>query len=403
MNCFIARQPIFDERKCLYAYELLYRDSELNEYPAAVNNDSATSRILEEQILFGDIDSLLSFDGRCFINFDACSILKGYVEILPKKKVVIELLESIEPTIELFDKIECLYNDGYIFALDDVDEHVIEQWQEIIHLIAIIKVDVKMASALFCKEITRSLVGEHLFLAEKIESMDEYVKYKSLGYDLFQGYFFCKPELLSKKTVKSNYYNALDLFNELMQPHFNVTRVESILLKDPSLSIKFLRYVNIIAKARKDVTSIRHAISFSGRSEMIRFISIIMANSFSEGVSKEVVFISLTRAKFGELFFLNKDFESSQKAFLVGLLSVFDVLMGENISELLEGINVPQDIKSSIVDHAGDFGNFLAAVKLYEQGEFGSFICLALSISSELPEVTNMYYEALKWARSVIC
>ena len=96
MNCFIARQPIFDERKCLYAYELLYRDSELNEYPAAVNNDSATSRILEEQILFGDIDSLLSFDGRCFMNFDACSILKGYVEILPKKKVVIELLESIE-------------------------------------------------------------------------------------------------------------------------------------------------------------------------------------------------------------------------------------------------------------------------------------------------------------------
>ncbi|CAJ1787234.1 Cyclic di-GMP phosphodiesterase CdgJ [Aeromonas salmonicida] len=199
MYSYVARQPILDRELNTYAYELLFRDSLDNVFPV-ISSQQATARLVVEQFLQQNIDQLLG--GRpCFINFPHSLLLEGLAECLPQEKVVIEILEDADPDDALLAKVQQLHELGYQLALDDFT--MSDEWERFLPYIHIIKFDLRATSLLRIKVFIQQ--HQHLkltYLAEKVEDKAEFERVKRLGIDLFQGFFFSRPEMVRQTTMQ---------------------------------------------------------------------------------------------------------------------------------------------------------------------------------------------------------
>ncbi|HGP6578694.1 TPA: diguanylate phosphodiesterase, partial [Vibrio cholerae O1] len=151
MDSFIAKQAITDENLTIVGYELLFRNSEKNRYPEGVSESLATKKIIWQQFVDDTIDRVVESDKLCFINFPEDLLIDGYAEILPKDKVVIEVLENTIPTEKLLSVIRGLREKGYLFALDDVTRTVFENWHDYLSLFDFVKIDTRRIDDDFLK------------------------------------------------------------------------------------------------------------------------------------------------------------------------------------------------------------------------------------------------------------
>lgn len=91
----MARQPIFDRKEKIFAYELLFRQGNQNCYNS-VDGDRATGDVITNSFLTIGMDTLTG-GKRGFINFTA-NLLKNQIAYsLPKESLGIEILENVEP------------------------------------------------------------------------------------------------------------------------------------------------------------------------------------------------------------------------------------------------------------------------------------------------------------------
>lgn len=195
MYSYVARQPILDRDLNTHAYELLFRDSLNNVFPS-ISSQQATSRLVVEQFLHQNIDQLLG-DRPCFINFPHSLLLEGLAECLPHEKVVIEILEDSSPDDALLAKVEQLHALGYQLALDDFTLSV--AWERFLPFIHIIKFDLRTTPLPKIKAFIKQHSALNLtYLAEKVEDKAEFERVKKLGFQLFQGFFFSRPELVKQ-------------------------------------------------------------------------------------------------------------------------------------------------------------------------------------------------------------
>ncbi|SES69742.1 EAL and HDOD domain-containing protein [Thalassotalea agarivorans] len=193
MQFFAARQPILDKNKNLYAYELLFRDSDSNAFPD-IDGDEATQKMVthSNHINFSKVTE----NKPAFINFTMGTLVKGYPKLLNKADVVIEILESVKPCDELLSLCRELHNEGYTIALDDYEHQDI--WKPFYPYIDIIKIDVQQSTLNDIGELKTAIEQfPHIkLLAEKIETQQEFQQVKDLGCELFQGFLFSPPEMV---------------------------------------------------------------------------------------------------------------------------------------------------------------------------------------------------------------
>ena len=193
-------------------------------------------------------------------------------------------------------------------------------------------------------------------LAEKIETYEEFEKAKKMGFKLFQGYFFSKPEIVKNKTISANQFFVSQLFNETLKDPINFEKVELILSQDQALTYRLLRYVNNVRYGSSDViSSIKHAVVFLGRDNLKRFVVLMWSTAMSEGKPSELSRMSLIRARFCESLAIRKrgsiDFH---EAFMGGLLSLLDAMMDKPFDDILGTLPIGERIKSAIIDKKGE-------------------------------------------------
>ena len=208
MDIYIARQPILDRQKRLFAYEVLYRSSMENSFPANVDNDEATHTVLAH-ILFNIGLDTITGNRRALINFPENHLLQKTPTQLPQKSCIIEILESIRPSPEIFAACRELKELGYVLALDDFDFN--EQAEQLIPFVHIVKVDFQaIDQERLAENMARMRHYSGLaWLAEKIENHEEFQLARGLGFDYFQGYFFNKPEVLKNKSIDTTHLTQL--------------------------------------------------------------------------------------------------------------------------------------------------------------------------------------------------
>ncbi|WP_196598123.1 EAL and HDOD domain-containing protein, partial [Pectinatus frisingensis] len=233
INLYVARQAILDKDKQTVAYELLFRDSFENQIPVLVNKYVATKKLLVNSMAVFGLDKLTG-NKPAFINFTDKNIENGQVELLPPDKVYIEILEDVKISRTLLSTCKRLRNKGYKFALDDF-VFTPDHWP-LIKLASVVKIDFSITKTADARKSIRKTIPDNIsLLAEKVETKKDYEQAANLGYDFFQGYFFCKPTIISKRTTVTNALSQILLLQEINRSMLNINELENIIKQDISL------------------------------------------------------------------------------------------------------------------------------------------------------------------------
>ena len=395
---FIARQPIFDKRLRVHAYELLFRGGPQNFFQA---RNHASSSVIADSITLFDLQSLTG-PARAFINVDELALRLGAPRLLPADRIVVEILESVKPTAEIVEICRGLRQDGYLLALDDFlgDPNL----QPLVELAHYLKVDFTLLDADGRKRVARQFSGNAVaLLAEKVETQRDLDEARNLGYTYFQGYFFCKPSMLETRDIPGNKLIHLQLISAVAAPELDYKAVESLLKQEPSLLYRLLRYLNSPALAlRSEVHSIREAITLLGEREFRRWVSVFAVVAMSSGKPPELIRTALTRAYFCEEFSVPAGFhEKSSNLFLMGLLSVSDALLDKPIAEVLKSLPIDPEIKSALCGGENRYRDLYEVLLALERAEWPKLTTFTGRLGCPEDTVPDSYQSALQKASAV--
>jgi len=400
MDVYVARQPIFDQRKNIYAYELLFRDGTANFVPD-IDGDVATNKVLANSILTIGMD-VISGGKKSFINFTRNLLVKKIPLLLPKENIVVEILEDVAAEAEVVAACREMSQKGFIIALDDFEYN--EDLEPLIELADIIKFDFRISSPDEIRAYIQRLAGKNLrLLAEKVETLEEFKLALDMGFELFQGYFFCKPEIMQGKEIPSSQVAQLQIIAEINQPDFDFNTLETLINRDVGISYKLLRYINspFFAKPNK-ISSIKQALVYMGGSELRRFMSLMTITELAEGKPHELISLSCIRGKFCEL--LGKESKYQLKVselFTVGMFSLIDAIVDQPMVKVMEKLPLSESLVTALVHRKGKLAGFLALSIAYEQGRWSSLSTIAERLGIDETIIPRLYAEACQWSNSV--
>ncbi|NOH95679.1 HDOD domain-containing protein [Vibrio sp. 99-70-13A1] len=391
---YIARQPILDLKGDLIAFELLYRNSTSNFYPSSVSPEEATQAILVEHFLTST-GSLL--EGKLgFVNFDENSLMSGLVYDFPPNDVVIEILETCEPTDLLFEKCRELKERGYLIALDDYEPD--ERWERFYPFVDYIKLDIQALSIPKCLFLIRSLKEFDIkFLAEKVETYEEFEKTKRCGFELFQGYFFTKPQIIKNIKLSSSTSDLIELSKIVSASEFEYTQIEKIISRSAAMSFQVLKYANNTG-VRNPIKDLKQALAYLGNDKIKKFSSYAMMTQLGADKPSILHCSALYRAKFIEnIASLFQKTEVTDLAYLCGLLSLVDAMLDMKMNVIMSEVNLDKSLVTALVSKQGLLGNILLLTEALEVSDWSAIRSLCITLGIEEHEVIAMAIEADLW------
>lgn len=395
MDIFLARQPIFDDQQQVFGYELLYRSGVRNYYDG-VNGDHATSTVLDNSFFSIGLDTITG-GKRAFVNFTDNLLLNEIPTIFPSDQIAIEILETVEPSREIVERCRHLKEQGYLLALDDFVYR--PEMAPLMEIADIIKIDVQN-SEVTLDELKAELPGTDsvAFLAERIETYDEFRKARESGYRYFQGFFFARPDIISGRKLPAHKLNYLRILQELSSSDLDFDALERIFKQDVSLSYKLLRYINsaYFGLPRK-IRSIRHALSLIGLNEARKWLSLIALSSLGKEKSEELVRFVLARANMCELVAPLFDLaEQADELFLLGLFSLLDAFLDKSMPEALADLCLSAEIEAALLGEESPYQVILKAIQAYERGRWDD-VFQTLSNYQRVPqELPQLFFQTLE-------
>jgi c-di-GMP-related signal transduction protein len=398
VEVFVARQPIFDRARKVAGYELLYRSGERNSVGAG-HSDTIASVNLERTLLSFGFETLLG-DRDAWVNASRHMLLRDHWAMLPAPRTVLELLETVEPSAEVVAACRRLKTAGYRLALDDFT--YTPAYEPLLEMADFVKVDFRAGTDGERATLTRDLAARrHLtLLAEKIETEVELARAEALGFSLFQGYFFCKPQMLKKREVAPNRVGFLRLLREVHSRDLDFDAVESLIEQDVALSLKLLRFLHSAAFGLgRDISSIRQALMTLGERNLRKWVSLVAVFGLADGKPAELVVVALTRARFAELLapMLQRD-DQSTDLFLVGLLSVVDALSDQTMEAALQPLAISGEVRDALLRAGPPLGEPLQLVLAWERGDWEAAEASLGRLRLSEPEVARAYSDAVLWA-----
>ncbi|UZE97721.1 EAL and HDOD domain-containing protein [Alkalimarinus alittae] len=393
-NVLLARQPIYDTQQELVAYELLFRPEDKCDMPNFDGN-IATSRVLLNAFTEGDIEKVTG-NKPAFVNFTK-ELLLAPPPFNPEL-IVVEVLEDIIIDTDVVDAIKNLKHKGYRIALDDFVMD--ERYKPLLPLADIIKLELPAMNADELKSAINHLRQfSNTLLAEKIETIKDYNLCKGLGCDLFQGYFLSKPEIIKGQKLPQNKLAVLQLISELQNPAVNVTELNAIISKDPTLSFKLLKLVNSAAYRRAvTIDSIHMAVMMIGISK-IKSWSSLLALSKMDDKPVSLRQISLARARLCELLSQKLSPDQPDLYFTTGLLSSLDIYFDTPLKELLLSLPLEATISDALIHYRGKAGLAIHTAKHYEQSKWQAIHWNLLErFGISKIDLNRMYIESVTWA-----
>lgn len=410
MEIYVARQPIFDRESKVYGYELLYRNSETNAFDPSVSDEQATSELLINSYFTFGMDKLTG-KGRAFINFNKSLLKQEMPLLLDPRKVIIELLETIEPDEELYETLKKLKQRHYTLALDDFCANY--KYMKLVQIVDIIKVDFMQNTKQEILDIYNFMrqMGKTL-LAEKIESQEVYEWARDMGFDYFQGYFFSRPSLMKSHAVKYISPQDVAILKEMAAKDPDFKKIALIIEREPITAYKLLKLVNANFTKSYQISSILQALALLGVDTLRKWFTLIMVHKLAKDQPKELIKVSMQRAKFFELLgekneqlrektndtaaYPQKD---KNEMMLVGVLSTMDVILGRPMEEIVKELPLSDNIISTLLMEKGSpYLEDYKALLAYEKGDFDKKEVHDLE-EYDLPEI---YFRAVEWSEKMI-
>lgn len=395
MDIFLARQPILDKYNKLFGYELLFRDSEKNMYQSD-DGDKATIAVIRNSFVNIGIDKVTG-GKKAFINFTENILKSDIFEVLPSQSVIIEVLEYIQPTEEILELCRKLKSLGYTIALDDFVYS--DKYRKLIEIADIIKIDFQVTKGAERRKVMHQVNSKNIkFLAEKVETMEEFNEAVALGYTYFQGYYFSKPTILAGKRISENKAVYMQLLHEISSDSFSIDCIENLIKKDVSLSFKLLKLINSANYSFKsEIKSMKQALALLGEKEIKKWLYLMVFRIMGADKPEILIINSLTRARFAELITIKIGEKLNPfNAYLIGMLSMIDLLLDRPLEEILGELLLPVEVKDALNGTTNNrYNKLLNLIIDYENGKWDQVSKISKELNLDENSLPSAYYEAI--------
>jgi c-di-GMP-related signal transduction protein len=396
---YIARQPILGRNSKTFGYELLFRSGKENAFQSS--DGEQASRVVIDNVFLLGLRTLT--DSRvAFLNLTRETILSGTAALLPKERVVLEVLETVEADESVIEAVKELKEAGYKIALDDFTAP--QDHHPLIEMADFIKVDFPLSTVEEREAFARRFVpqGIHL-LAEKVETQDEFEFAVAAGYEYCQGYFFARPKLITGRDVPAFKLNLIRILQEANGPDFDQDRLEQILRHEPAVCYRLLKYLNTVTFAfRSEITSIHHALTLLGEQRTRKWLSLVAATAMGQDKPSELMVTGLVRARCSELLAEAAgvpDWDTD--LFLAGVLSIMDAILGKPLPSILEELKVSSRISSALTHETGRIHLTLNAVMSMETGDWEKIDTAASAAGVSSEDLESAYIQSIEWAHAI--
>ncbi|MEK4627271.1 HDOD domain-containing protein [Solibacillus sp. FSL R7-0682] len=409
MEIFIGRQPIFNIREEVVAYELLYRNSDANVFPQ-IDSDKATLHILINSFLSIGINEVAN-GHPAFVNFTENLVMGDSLDFLDPKKVVVELLENIPITLELIERLKELKEYGFKIALDDfIMTDDVTLYPELFTYIDYIKIDFIATSPIVRMEIEQKIKSQFpsiKLLAEKVETREEFEIAKESGYSLFQGYFFEQPEIIKSTDIPPNIVQYFQIIALLRDDEANIDIIAENIEREISLTYKLLQLINNSARRTKSkVRSIKQAILLLGLEELRKWIYLLAMREtdmqHNNDVFKELMYFTLFRAKVCEKIARLNYQTNYSEYFLVGMFSLIDSLLKRPLNLILSQLPLSEDILETIGGVKTNMTPYLQFSIALSKLDWKQLKPLAIQLNVSEEELLTIYEEVNAWVEDAL-
>ena len=409
MEVFIGRQPIFNLHEQVVAYELLYRNNNVNNSFPLVDSDAATVDVLVNSFLSIGIEEVTN--GKpCFVNFTENLLMSSIEEFLNPSQVVIEVLEDVPLTPKLVERVIELKSRGFKIALDDfiLKEENLQVYEKLFLHIDFIKVDFLFSTLLERMEI-ENMVKENFphiqLLAEKVETQKQFKVAQHSGYELFQGYFFEQPQIIKAMDIPANAIQYFHIISLLKEEEPNVHLLAENIERDISLTYKLLQMINNSNRRSKSkVRSIKQAILLLGLANLRKWIYLLAMREFDgktdSDLFQELMRTSLFRAKVCEKLAKLSYKKNFSEYFLVGMFSLIDTILQRPMNVILQQLPFSEAITETILGGQTEMTPYLEFSIALGKLDWERLEELASQINIEMTSIDLLYNEALEWAET---
>ena len=397
-NIFIGRQAIYDKQLKVSAYELLSRNNtEHNQaFVSEHNANQATTIVMLNALTEIGLQQLVG-NHPAFINF-TYDFLTGKCKIPDlSNQIVLEIVENIEVTDELITAVKKLSDSGYMIALDDFVYH--EKMLPLLKIADIIKIDILQLDEQSIREHVKKLRQYDVrLLAEKVETQEEYDLCKELGFDYYQGYFFCKPNVVKSQRAPANRMTIINILAQLQDPNVQIEKLEELISQDLALSYRLLKYINSAAFAlQREIDSIHHAIVMLGLNT-IRSLANLMLLSKIDDKPHDLLVIAIIRARMCEELGAGIEHKMKDIYFTAGLFSVIDALMDRTMEDIVDQLPLSAILKDALLEQEGIIGEALKCCIAFERADWENVQF------QNIDEITiqKAYFDAVIWSNNAM-
>jgi c-di-GMP-related signal transduction protein len=367
-DVFIGRQPILDRSMKLFAFELLFRNGKARGADVE-DNVQATANVMVNALSNVGIRRLIG-DRKGFINVDEAMLRSGVTDLLPKAGTVLEILETVEITDSFMELCRELKKEGSHFALDDFVYR--GEASPLFDIVDYVKVDVLLSDRQAVEDTVRAVKRHKLkLLAEKVETREDFEYLRDLGFELFQGYFFARPSIITAKSIPPALMVLMEVLRLLSQ-EAELHSIEELFRKNPELNFKLLQFMNSASFYTHKVTSIRQSITLLGYRKLQKWITLLLfagAGAGEEMGANPLLERAAIRGRIAELLAgrIEADEATSDSAFIAGVLSLADALFQMPIDQAVRDLNLSKEIEDALVGRTGLLGSLISITEGLEK------------------------------------
>ena len=393
-SVFVGRQPIYRVGVEVFAYELLFRNSDLNEAVFS-NCDPASAQVLLNTFLDIGLNRIVGPHLAYFNATRDMLLSSDHCALLPKDRIVLEVSENEIPDRPLVESLSKLAAMGYKIALDDFTYD--ECFRPLLEMAHVVKLDVRAHGLqALPNQVDHLRKFQVKLLAEKVETHEEYEFCRQLGFDYYQGYFFCKPEILTESRIPFNRIAALQLLAKLTDASLSMSEISAVVELDVALSYKLIFFINSAFHGLPQrIDSVRHAVTLIGTQRLRNWAGLIIFAGM-DGKPQELMTTAVVRARMCELLAVTLTHKSTDQFFMVGLFSVLDAMFDRPMAVVLEPLHLSEDIQDALLGRPGLGGEVLRCVLAYEQCHWEAVRCRDVGINA----IRDAYVGAVEWART---
>ena len=400
LSTAIARQAIVDAKRAVFGYELFDRSQSPNEHSAA--SDAA---MLFNVLSHADHGALIERK-IIFINCTHQTLAGGHLELIQPERAVLEIPPLPEGTVEDIEmqaqKLVEISERGFRLAFDE--SVLTEPYASWLCLATFIKIDISKHTEQALADIIRraQLCTLAQLIAEKVETAAQHEMLAELGISLFQGFWFAKPVLITGQILRPAQAAIIQLMN-LVRKQASTAEIEDVLKREPTLSFNLLRFINSSGFGlNREVTSFRHAVMLLGLKKLFRWAALLMTTARTAGSSPAVGSMAVVRGRLMELLATELlSPEEVDNAFVVGVFSLLDTMLGLPMGEALEGVSLPESVTDALLHQRGALAPFLALTQACESADDAAFARLANQLHLNNQQVNWAHLQALAWAETL--